>query len=367
MQKQISILIINPFGVGDVLFSTVLVSVIKKNFPRSNIAYICNIRTWNILETNPEVNEIFVFERDEYRKLWRKSKIECVRKLYRFWKEIKRRGFDMTFDLSLGKEYAFLCWLIGIRQRRGFDYKGRGRFLTHKIPFDGFNDKPVAEYYLDLINEVGVREQRKYSTLLVTTAEDDKYIDTFLKNSGITSQDLLVGIAPGGGISFGKKDQEKRRWDADRFAELADRIIKRFNAKIIFIWGPDELAFIEKISLRMKEKALVAPQTSIREMAALCKICSVVICSEGGPLHIASSQGIKTVSIFGPVDEKVYGPYPPGENNVVITSDVGCRPCYKRFKLPKCSSRKCLEDISVDTVFNTFSNLKHTRASLHEL
>ena len=343
------ILIINPFGIGDVLFSTALVSRVKKEYPASYIAYICNIKTKDILETNPAIDEVFVFERDEYRFLWRKSKTACIKKFFNFWKEIKKREFNIVFDLSLGKEYAFLCWLIGIRERRGFDYKGRGRFLNHRIPFDGFNDKPVAEYYLDLIrlpkslyNDFGSR-----NTVLVTTEEDKTYIDNFLRQSGIKDSDVLVGIAPGGGMSFGRKNQDRRRWSAQKFAELADNI----NAKIVLIWGPGEENLIKEIASLMKQKSLVAPATKIREMAELCKRCKLVICSEGGPLHIAVSQGVNTVSIFGPVDEKAYGPYPKSGKNVVITSGVECRPCYKKFKLPECTDKRCMEDISVDEVF----------------
>jgi len=101
----------------------------------------------------------------------------------------------------------------------------------------------------------------------------------------------------------------------------------------------------------MKNKPLIAPPTKIREMAELCRRCGLVICSEGGPLHIANSQGVKTISIFGPVDENVYGPYPKSEKHKVVTSDADCRPCYKKFKLPECGNKKCLEDISVEEVF----------------
>lgn len=348
-----NILIINPFGVGDVLFSTPLISVIKEKYLGSYIGYICNIRTREILETNPDVDEIFVFERDEYRALWRHSKVNCAKRIYAFWKEIKKRRFDVVIDLSLGKEYAFLCWLAGIKERRGFDYKGRGRFLTHKIPFDGFNDKPVAEYYLDVIEGKGQK-----TTVLLPTEEDKRYIDKFLKDK----DSLLIGIAPGGGVSFGKEDQDRRRWGAKKFSQLADRIIERLNAKVILIWGHGEEDLVKEIKALMTQGALIAPETTIRQMAALCKRCKLVLCSEGGPLHIASSQRVRTVSIFGPVDEKVYGPYPPGENNVVVSSDLECRPCYKRFKLPECDTKKCMEDISVDTVFNAFLRVHQERS-----
>lgn len=339
-----NILVINPFGIGDVLFSTPLVSAIKKAYSESYIAYICNLKVKDILTTNPDINEVFVFERDEFRNLWKESKLAAIKKFLGFWNEIKKRKFDIVFDLSLGKEYAFFCWKAGIKDRRGFNYKGRGRFLNHKIPFDGFNDKPVAEYYLDLL---GVAERSSAPTVLITTNEDKAYIDTFLTQSGIKKDDILIGIVPGGGMSFGQKNQDRRRWGVKKFAELADRI----NAKIVLIWGPGEERLVQEIASLMKRKPLIAPATKIREMAELCKRCKLVICSEGGPIHIANSQGVKTIAIFGPVDEKVYGSYPKTEKNIAVTSNAGCRPCYKKFKLPDCEHKKCLEDISVEEVF----------------
>jgi ADP-heptose:LPS heptosyltransferase len=346
-----NILIINPFGIGDVLFSTVLIRQLRKDNPNSYIAYICNLKVKDILLTNPDINEVFVFERDEYRSEWKRSRIAGIKKFLGFWREIKKRKFDVVYDLSLGKEYAFFCWRAGIKDRRGFNYKNRGRFLNHKIEFNGFNDKPVAEYYLNLVHLPGepIGSPGRWTglkTVLVTTDADKAYIDTFLTQSGVKNNDILIGIAPGGGMSFGQKNQDRRRWGVKKFAELADRI----NAKIVLIWGPGEECLVKEIVSTMKQKPLIAPATNIREMAELCGRCKLIICSEGGPLHIANSQGVKTVSIFGPVDEKVYGPYPKTEKNIVITSNADCRPCYRKFKLPECEHKKCLEDISVGDV-----------------
>jgi len=229
-----NILVINPFGIGDVLFSTPLVFAIKKAYSESYIAYICNLKVKDILTTNPDINEVFVFERDEYRNLWKESKIAAIKKFLGFWGKIKKGQFDIVFDLSLGKEYAFLCWWSGIKDRRGFNYKGRGRFLNHKVPFDGFNDKPIAEYYLDLLSVH--RTEQPYrsangNTVLVTTDEDKRYVNNFLNQFGVKNSDILIGIAPGGGMNFGQKNQDRRRRGVKKFAELADKI----NAKIVLI------------------------------------------------------------------------------------------------------------------------------------
>lgn len=342
------VLIINPFGIGDILFSTPLVTALKKEFSGCNIGYICNIRTEEILVTNPDIDEVFVFERDEYRELWEKSRIECIKKFYLFWREIRKRRFDITIDLSLGREYAFLCWLVGIKERRGFNYKGRGRFLTHKIPFGGFNDKPVGEYYLGLIN----LRPDKIETVLLPTYGDRERIDNFFKQSGIAERDVLIGIAPGGGAAFGKVKAHYKRWAPEKFAELAERVIG-LGVSPILLWGPGEENLVEFIQDKINNGVLIAPKTSIREMAVLMKRCKLVICNDGGMLHIAVSQGVPTISIFGPTDEKVYGPYPPSEKHIVIKSNVHCRPCYRRFKLSECNTKECMEDISVETIFST--------------
>jgi len=336
MHKKI--LIINPFGIGDVLFSTPLVSFVKGKYPGCYIGYICNIRTREILETNPEIDEVFVFERDEYRSLWKKSKIETLKKLSRFWKEIKKRKFDLLLDLSLGKEYAFFCWSIGIKERRGFDYRGRGRFLTHRISFEGFNDKPVAEYYIDVIDKTHKAQGR---TVLVTTGKDKEYIDNFLKKQGIKEQDILIGIAPGGGASYGKEKSHYKRWACKDFALVADKVISH-GAKPILLGGPGEEELIAEVASKMQNKPFFGPKTKIREMACLIKKCKAIVCNDGGLLHIAVSQDVPTVSIFGPTDEQVYGPYPASEKHTVLTEDADCRPCYKRFRLPECDNKKCM-------------------------
>ena len=356
-----NILVINPFGIGDVLFSTPLVSAIKEQYPDSYVAYICNLKTEEILVTNPAINEVFVFERDVYRNLWKHSKIAAIKKFLGFWGEIKKRKFDIVFDLSLGKEYAFFCWRAGIKDRRGFNYKGRGRFLNNRIFFDGFNDKSVAEYYLDLLPVRRTGQPSRSTngnTVLATTNEDKAYIDNFLNQSGVKNSDILIGIAPGGGMSFGKEKQGRKRWSAEKFGMLADKIVEGFNAKIILIWGHGEEDLLEKIKSVMKNKVLIVPKTNIREAATLMKKCKFIVSNDGGMLQIAASQGVSTISIYGPTDEKVYGPYPKNEKHVVVVSKIDCRPCYKKFKLPDCEHKKCLEDISVDAVFKEIASLR---------
>lgn len=350
--KRQKILIVNPFGIGDVLFSTPLLSSLKSAWPDSYVGYICNVRAKDVLYDNPAIDKIFVFEKDEYKRLWQEAKISCVKKLFAFIRQIKKRRFDIAIDLSLGHKYSLFLRLIGVKKRIGYNYRERGRFLTDKIDIEGYEKKPVAEYYLDLLRFIRIEPQQ--FPLTVTTAEADKaWAEEFLRDNAMGDEDLIIGIIPAGGASWGK-NFSYRHWPWENYAVLADKLINALQAKVIIFGAPSEEKICLQLQRQMREKAVNAcGKTSLKRFAALLAKCKMVVCNDGGPLHVAVSQNVRTVSIFGPVDEKVYGPYPPDGRHIVVTKQINCRPCYQRFKLPECPyQRRCIRDISAQEVFD---------------
>jgi len=48
--------------------------------------------------------------------------------------------------------------MCGIQMRIGYNFKKRGRFLTHRIDLpDGYRDMHVAEYYLALVRFLNIK------------------------------------------------------------------------------------------------------------------------------------------------------------------------------------------------------------------
>lgn len=345
------ILITNPFGIGDVLFSTPLIASLRQNFPESYIAYICNVRAQEVLLANPNLNDIFVFEKDEYKNLWRKSKIKCIKRFIVLLKEIKKKRFDIVIDLSLGRQYSFFLMLIGIKRRIGYNFKNRGRFLTERIDIDGYHNKHIVEYYMGILKLLNV-ESKDDGLKFPIENKDIAKADTVFAENGIENDDLVIGIIPAGGASWGK-DFSYRHWSKVGYAAVADKLIEELNAKVVLLGDSKEKEICEQIQVIMKQKVIPAcGGMGLAEFAALIGKCSLILCNDGGPLHIAVSQNVKTVSIFGPVDEKVYGPYPPDSKHTVITKKIDCRPCYKKFRFSYCEHRNCLKEITPDEVFN---------------
>ncbi len=346
------ILIINPFGIGDVIFSTPLIEALKKNFPDSFIGYVCNKRVYEVIRSNPNLNKIYIYEKDDYRAVWQSSRLECIKRILSFLKSIKKGKFDLVVDLSLGYQFSLLLKVIGIRNRFGFNYRNRGRFLTRKIDIDGFSDKHVIEYYLDMLTLLNIDPVKYRAYPKIYLAERDSvWADDFLKTNGICEKDTVIGVIPGCGASWGH-DAKYRRWDKTGFAAVCDSVIERYGAKVILFGDSKETDICEGVRKLMKHEVITAcGKASLRDFLGLLNRCKLVITNDGGPLHMAVAIGVKTVSIFGPVDENIYGPYPVSSNHIVISKrDVPCRPCYRKFKYNMCENRLCLKGIEPSEV-----------------
>jgi len=343
------ILIVNPFGIGDVLFTTPLIANLKEAYPDAYIGYVCNARTKDILLNNPKVNTIFIYEKDAFRRVWRKSKTAGFLKFMKLLRSIRNKKFDIVFDLSLGREYGFFLWLAGIKKRVGYNYRNRGIFLTDTIDIAAYDAKHIVRYYLELLRRIGL-EPRLKALEFPISEKDEQWAGDYLREQGVAANDMIIGLIPGGGASWGASAY-KKQWQPHRFAQLAAQITARFGTAIMLLGDDHEVPLCNQIASLIREMPIMAcGATTLSRFAALLKRCELVICNDGGPLHIAVSQGVKTISIFGPVDPLVYGPYPRDENNIVVRKGLVCQPCYERFKMRECGHADCLTTLEVKDV-----------------
>jgi ADP-heptose:LPS heptosyltransferase len=384
-------LIINPFGIGDVLFTTPVIRAIKNGQSDSFIGFWSNERVGELLTGDPKIDIVFALSRGDVNRIYRKSPLKRLIALFKLISSIRKERFDVAFDFSLDSRYGLWSKLAGIKKRIGMDYNGRGRFLTDKLRLDAYSGKHVIEYNLDLLSLLSpdyCRAPLRVPYAIEVSKEDRARVDVILKEYGVAAKDLLIGVAPGGGASWGK-DAIYKQWPAEKFAILADRLIKDLNAKVVLLGSADEkplAEIVEKIILSCPRKRAsindapldsrlrgndnepnqsMAPtvvnlvgRLSLKELAAVISGLNILICNDGGLLHMAAALGVRTVSMFGPVDEKVYGPYPPGVKHIVVNKEMPCRPCYKNFRFTGCpNNRKCLEDITVDEVYSQVKGL----------
>ncbi|MEW5894590.1 MAG: glycosyltransferase family 9 protein [Candidatus Omnitrophota bacterium] len=341
------ILIVNTFGIGDVLFTTPLIQNIKEQSPDVILGYIANARTAPILKHHPLINHVYIYERDEFYEVYRRSRRAFLKKSFDFIRDIKACGYDLVIDLSLNMSTGLLMKLAGVAKRVGFDYKGRGRFLTDKIPLKGYEGKHIIEFYGEILQWLGLRPGQMAMKFPMDSA-DVQHVSEILESHA--SKAPVVTIVPGGGASWGR-DASRKRWIPQNFAQVADRLAGSCGATVVLSGGHEDRKLGEIISGLMKNPVIdLTGVLTLGQSAALFSKSRVVVTNDGGPLHMSVAAGTPTVSIFGPVDERVYGPYPSAGHKVVC-SNIACRPCYRRFRVAQCDHISCLKKLDTDQVF----------------
>ena len=340
MRRSGRVLIVNPFGIGDVLFTTPVMRALKEHQPGCEVWYWCNERVQDLFRHHPDVSGVFALSRGDLKRIGRRSGLEAARRFWGLLRGLQKARFDAAFDFSLDHRYSCILALLRVKRRIGFDYRGRGRFLTDKLTLTGYHDKHMAEYYLDLLDLIGVPAAVRKFSMHVT------------QSAGADTSGRMIGIAGGAGASWGR-DAGLKHWPAVKFAQLCDAVSEHYKAQIVLLGDASEKPIAEVISsmARCKPFDLVG-ETTLPELGGVMTFLDLLVSNDGGPLHMAVALGLKTVSIFGPVDARVYGPYPVSPDHRVITYPVECRPCYRDFRMPVCGrERACIKLIGVQDVF----------------
>ncbi len=326
------ILIFNVNWLGDVLFSTAVISNIRRNYGNSFIACIIPKHCYQVLKGNPHLDELIIFDEKGFHKGFF-QKLSFVRFL-------KDKNFDVVFLLHRSFSRALICRLAGIKERIGYQTKKRAFLLTKNIPRPKKDSIHRIDYYLNIIEKAGLKVEDRFLEFFFSE-EDRTFTNDFLNKNSIAENDVLVVLNPGGNWML-------KRWPKEYWALLADRLIADFKAKVVITGGTGDLTLVKEIKEAMKEKPVIACGIlNIKQMAALCSMLDLFITADTGPLHIANASGAKKIiAIFGPTSPEITGPYPM-KNTVILRKDVGCSiPCYRL----DCEDNRCMKEITVEDV-----------------
>ena len=151
-----------------------------------------------------------------------------------------------------------------------------------------------------------------------------------------------------------------KRWMAEGFARVADRLIAEQQVQVVLSGEPDEQSVIEEIQAFMRRQAPhLLGLVTIRQLAAVMERAALVITNDSASLHAASVAGAPTVAIFGPTDAARYGPTAPQRR--VVRRRLFCAPCEQalcRF------NHECMRFISPDDVYQAACELLNGSSSL---
>lgn len=329
------ILIVNVNWVGDIIFSTPFIRTVRMANPDARIACLVHPRCVGMLESNPRLDEIIIYDEEGSHK----GVIGKAGLVF----ELRKGRFDTAFILHRSFTKALLTWMAGIPERVGYATKNRGGILTTVVE-DPETECHKVEYFLNIARAAGMKPDSLSYEFFVEPS-DRAFVAELLAKNGITGKDKVVVLCPGG-------NWDPKRWPKERFASLADLLTEKAAARIVISGSAKDVALAQEVKGLMKNSSVVtAGETTLRQLGALLGRADLVVANDSGPMHIAVAMKTKTIALFGPTSPRLTGPY--GEGSYIViegkagTKEAACEvPCYD----VSCGSNDCMKGIDVADV-----------------
>jgi lipopolysaccharide heptosyltransferase II len=338
-QRVKEILIIRTAYIGDVIMTLPILKPLKEMYKDAKITFLTGSRGKEVLEKNSFIDEILTYDAFWF---YPKGFREAGKDYWTFLIKILRsKSYDLVIEARGDiRDIALLAYLSRAKYRISYNIGGGGYLLTHIVPFKEIKHK--VEYHLDIVRFLGC-EVNQVDWLIYLTPEEKNYAKNKLLEKGIEETDLVVGIHPGGRLDL-------KCWSSQKFAEVADWIIERYGAKVVFTGAEKEKGLIENIMKRMENPTVnLSGKIDLRLLSGLIERFNLFICNDSAPLHIASAMKTPTVAIFGPSKSRETGPY--GNLHRVVEKDFPCRYTCDENSCHHERFHACMKDITVEDVF----------------
>lgn len=330
----VSFLVVEPWGIGDVVLSTALLRALRANYPEARIALLAKSYASDLLANSGLVDEVIPFDFPWTAFSGKLSPGKYVPSEFRaLIRRLRAGDFDVSLDARRDVRSNAITYLAGARRRIGYDFGGGAHLLTDVLPSGTQNEHKVSDW-LALLAPLGVKLQASFAPSLTVTEAEKASARRRFAMLGLSAEKPIVGIHPGASNAV-------RHWNPDRFAAVIDLLVEERGVQVVLF--EEKEGDSSKIAPRHWVRRV---KTDLRSFMSLVTQCELLLCSDSGPMHIASALGVPVTALFGPQRREWYGPR--GERDrVVQIDDMPCRPCFDAciFATPH-----CMEQITVDAV-----------------
>lgn len=321
--------------VGDAVMQIPALRELRRRFPAARITL--HTRDWarGIFQDADFIDEILVIEPKE--------------SIFAQAARLRERRFDLCLLFTNSFKTALIARLGKATRRIGYANEGRSFLLTDPVPPPAWKHRRhEVFYYLHLIAEAekvlgaaaaAPRRAEPRFDLAVSAARRAR-ADEMLAKAGVDPARRLVAFCPG------STNSRAKRWPAESYARLNDRLQDELNVNVVLIGAQDERDVSLEIADRARRKPVVLTgETSLAEATAVLNRCDLLVSNDTGPAHISAALGTATIVVFGPTNPLTTAPW----GAEIVSKEVACAPCMLR----DCPiDHRCLTRISADEIFD---------------
>ena len=387
-------LVVRRDNIGDLVCTTPLFEALKARFPESTIHALVNSYNSAVLEGNPNVAAIHVYEKLKHEKSMLRAPAVIVRRISLLAK-LRRMGFDYAIIAGSGFQPRAVNYLRWIRPKHIIGYVAQAhaasRFIDLGLPVENAHGLHEVEATFRLLTRLDIHRPpsnvkvypnapfheskpngRVDQAKRIHQAADETRCAMF---SAVDPLRLIhpttavqahcspaVSAAPkraarngpartnqqhqlcvGVHISSRKLSQ---RWPADNFVEFIRQLRARYAAKVILYWSPgsesnklhpgdDNKA--NAILSRLNDPAVIPmPTSTLGELINTMTQTDLFVCSDGGAMHIAAGLSKPILCFFGDSDATHWHPwgvpYELLQPDTRVVADISTAEAIRRFE-----------------------------------
>ena len=339
--KARKILVMRYRFIGDTVLTVPFLRNLRQAYPEARIDLMLEPFSGQVLEGCPYVDRIIPFEFKTIHKYSAASQRGRLAGYAHYWKLLRQEGYDAAFALKRSLSSALLIRAAGIPRRIGFATEGRTLLLTDPVPYR--QDQHEVQNFLDCLRflDIPVLDD---TLELWPSVDNDCKVSALFNDAGWKKEDLKI-------IIHASASLPAKQWPLDRFAAVMKVLKERYVARFIYTGAPADAALYQELERRGPFNGMnLCGKTGLHANLSVYREAHLFFGVDSGPMHMAAAVGVPVVALFGPTDERKWGPR--GEGHVVITKRLSCYPC----KPHKCPDNDCMKKITVEEALEAVEN-----------
>ena len=303
------ILIISSNLIGDTILSTGVLKYFSDNNPQAKFTIIIGPSAKPIFKNFNPIEKIITISKKKYNIHW----LEIINKCY-----------GKKWDIIIDFRSSLLSYFLNHRKKFIFKKKSYLNHIQQLTDYFGFD---CSNLFIENNKE-----------------EEEKVAKNISKNF-----DHFV-IFPGG-------NWIPKIWSVQNYNSLLKKILaQNVNIKFILVGSKEEEEkYYNEITRNIdKEYIINLFGETLTQTAAYMKKSKLFIGNDSGLSHMASATKLKSLVLFGPTNDKIYGPFHK-DSHIIRTNES--YEYFNRIKIDK--TKSYMGSISVEKIYNILQNNKY--------
>jgi len=305
-------------NIGDAIILTASIAALPVTYRFVDI--VCLPHSEAIFKMNKRVRHVFVIPRDTKGLTKISAYINIFRQLF-------KERYDLLAHFSIDWRGAILARILNVGLSVSRKTDRRGSFWHQSFDFLApmlDSQRPIAEQDVDLLRSANLYKKSVAPAydLNISVPQQNK-VNAWLKSNAIDLKTKLVVIHASSRWKF--KEIPMASW-----ARIIDELISK-KINVVISGSNEDFETNQLIFNACHSKPLLTKNFTLTDTAALYERADLVLTIDSMSTHLASAVKTPVISIFGPTNEKIWGPW-KGKNKVIGLTSLdaemfACRPC----------------------------------------